>query len=374
MIYFIFILSLVSTIYFCSIIWVILGFIKIKKVGNRHLSLNVEKNISVIIPVRNEASNIINCLKSIEIQSFNNDKFEVIIINDNSTDNTKEIIDNYIKGSILNIRLYSLSNKTSKKEALKFGIEKSTFEIIATTDADCIVPKKWLKCISSKVLEDAEMLLGPIDFKEKSGILAGFQSLDMFALQGVEFGALAHLKPILNNAANLSYSKKSFIDVDGFDEYKTPSGDDVFLLERYKEKGKKIIGLLSKDFIVETESENNFSNFFNQRLRWSSKSKYYSNKLLIYFSSIILLQNLSLLFIYFGLPLVEKYRIHLIILLFSKWLIDFILLFLVADFFERRRSLFYFLPVQFLYPIYIVVIWIASMTMKFEWKGRKFNG
>jgi glycosyltransferase involved in cell wall biosynthesis len=353
---------------------VILGFVKIKKEGTIPRFLNVEKSISVIIPVRNEASNIINCLNSIENQSFKKEMFEVIIINDNSTDDTQEIIDNYIKGSILNIRLYSLSNKTSKKEALKFGIEKSTFEIIATTDADCIVPKKWLKCISSKVLEDAEMLLGPIDFKEKSGILAGFQSLDMFALQGVEFGALAHLKPILNNAANLSYSKKSFIDVDGFDEYKTPSGDDVFLLERYKEKGKKIIGLLSKDFIVETESENNFSNFFNQRLRWSSKSKYYSNKLLIYFSSIILLQNLSLLFIYFGLPLVEKYRIHLIILLFSKWLIDFILLFLVADFFERRRSLFYFLPVQILYPIYIVVIWIASMTMKFEWKGRKFNG
>ena len=163
-------------------------------------------------------------------------------------------------------------------------------------------------------------------------------------------------------------------EIAGFDKFNTPSGDDIFLLEKLTSKNKNVKGLLKKDFIVETAAESTFLGFLNQRLRWSSKAKYYKSKLLLFFSSIILIQNISFLFICFGILLVEKFRMILIILLCSKWLIDFILLFLVASFYHRKKVLFYFIPVQIVYPFYIVLVWIASITMKFEWKGRKFNG
>ncbi len=373
MIFFLSILGILTLVYVCSIAWLVFGFKKIQKEGIIKQINKIENKVSVLIPVRNEENSIIQCLVSLQNQNFKVDNFEVLVINDHSTDKTEELVNLFIKNSKLNIIYFSLTSNTTKKEALKFGIEKCEFDIIATTDGDCVLPENWLSSISNNIREDTDMLLGPINFKKQTGLLSGFQSLDMFALQGLEFGALGYNKPILNNAANLAYLKKSYKDVDGFDKFQTPSGDDVFLLEKFEAKDKCVRGLLSSTFIVETESENTFKGFFNQRLRWSSKSKYYTNKLLLFFSFIILLENLSLLFIYFGIPFVEKFKSYLIFLLFSKWLIDFILLFLVADFFKQRRMLFYFIPVQILYPIYIVVIWIASMFMKFEWKERKFN-
>lgn len=374
MIYIIYILVLITTVYFCSIVWVIYGFIKIKGRDEVKLENKVANKISVIIPVRNEENNIRQCLESLKSQSYKTTDFEIVIVDDHSTDDTQNVINDFIITNEINCNIFSLTDKTSKKEALKYGIEKSCYDIIATTDADCVLPENWLQHISQQFNYEIDMLLGPIIYEEQKGLLYWFQLLDMLAIQGIEFGTINYRKPILNNAANLVYSKKTYHEENGFDVFNTPSGDDIFLLEKFKVKGKKIIGLLAHDFIVETEAEPTFSGFLNQRLRWSSKSKFYSDKLLIYFSSIVLIQNISLLFIYLGIPLVEKYSIILTILLFCKWLIDFILLFLVASFFKRKKALLYFIPVQVIYPFYIILIWIASMTMEFEWKGRKFNG
>ena len=371
--YLIIILSIITTIYFCSILWVIIGFLRIKAEGNKAIENTVENKISVIIPVRNEEHTILNCLNSLKDQNFKAENFEVLVINDHSTDNTENVVSQFIATAQFDISYYALIDENSKKEALKLGVEKSKYETIATTDADCILPENWLKIISTKNSDNVDMLLGPIVFNKGKGLLSGFQNLDMFALQGVGFGTLAYQKPILNNAANLAYSKKAFKEVKGFDNFNTPSGDDVFLLEKFESQEKHIKGFLSKELIVETKSEKSLNGFFNQRLRWASKSKHYTNKLLIFFSSIIFLENSSILFTYLGIIFSENYKAYFIILLVTKWLIDFILLLLVADFFERKRTLFYFIPVQLLYPIYIVIIWVCSMLVKFKWKERKFN-
>ena len=373
MIYILIIFVLITAVYICSILWVTIGFVNFTGIRDIQLSNKGFNKISVIIPVRNEENRISTCLESLQNQNYNEIDFELILIDDHSTDNTKDIINTFIKNTGLDVSFFSLnSDATSKKEALKFGIDKSKYDIIATTDADCLLPKNWLQHIDSKFNNQSDMLLGPVMFKYKSGLLSSFQILDMLAIQGMEFGALSFSKPILNNAANLSYLKKTYTSVGGLDGFNTPSGDDIFLLEKFKWNKKEIKGLLSQDFIVETSSESTIKGFLNQRLRWSSKSKHYSDKILIFFSSIVLIQSILMLFIYLGITFVEKYAIILIILLFCKWLIDFILLLLVASFFKRRRALFYFIPVQLIYPIYIVLIWFASVTIKFEWKGRKF--
>jgi glycosyltransferase involved in cell wall biosynthesis len=373
MIFFSILLGLLTFIYCSAILWSIIGFLKIRKVGSIPQEEVDELKISIIIPVRNEAQHLLQCLLSIEEQRFNKINFVVLIVNDHSTDNSVEIINAFIDTTHIDLQFFSLAEKFSKKEALKLGIHKAKYPIIATTDGDCVLPKNWLTLISTQMQHDTDMLLGPILFKEFNGFLGGFQTLDMFALQGVEFGALGFKKPILNNAANLSYSLAAFTTVNGFDNFETPSGDDVFLLEKFEAANKNIIGLLNKDFIVVTEPEKKIKDFFNQRLRWSSKSKFYSNNYLLFFSALILLENLSLFFVYFALLLVENYCFFLAILLFSKWFIDFILLYLVADFFDKKRVLLYFIPVQIIYPIYILTIWIASLMMPFEWKERKFN-
>lgn len=371
----IYLIILITFLYCCSIGYVIIGFIKISILPKKEQINEVVKKISVLIPVRNEEDNISNCLDSLENQLFNNANFEVILINDHSSDNTLLKIQNFIKNSKLNINVYHLTETTSKKAALKLGIKKASYSVIATTDADCILPQKWLSIVSNSIGVNSDMLLGPVIFGSGKGLFYELQTLDMMAIQGVEFGTLYYKNPILNNAANLAYKKEVYNNLLGYDTYGTPSGDDIFLLEKFKKNLKENVkGVLRSDFIVETKALGSIKDFWNQRLRWASKSKYYKDGLLIYFSLIILFQNLIQLIVYFELVFIQKYKMEYLILLLCKWLIDFILLFLVSSFFNRRKSLLYFIPIQVLYPIYIVVVGIASKKMKFEWKERSFNG
>ena len=144
MIYFVAILVFITVIYLYSIGWVIIGFIGERSKKKNELG-EESKKISVIIPVRNEEKSILNCLESLKNQDYNKSNFEIIIINDHSTDKTKEVVDAFISTCELNINLVDLIDETSKKEGLKYGIGKSKYDIIATTDADCTLPKNWLK-------------------------------------------------------------------------------------------------------------------------------------------------------------------------------------------------------------------------------------
>ncbi len=366
--------SFILLVYILVLIPVCIEFF-ISQKKNINVDLIEEKKISVLIPVRNEAENILSCLESLSNQNYSNSNFEIIVINDNSTDDTVAIVNQFISSNPdTQIQLINLENEQSKKKALELGVKHSKYNIIATTDADCLIPQNWLHKINANFDENTSLLIGPVRLEKSSGFLLHFQSLDMLAMQGISFGMLGFGHPILNNAANLVYEKVSYQKVDGYDKLNTPSGDDLFLLEKFKAKNFKIKGVLDEDFIVETISERTWKGFINQRLRWSSKTKHSKNFSLITLGFVIVLLNISLIFIYIALPFVENYRNEMLIFLSCKWLIDFILLFLVASFFKRRGALFYFFPVQILYPFYIVFVWIASLKGEFEWKGRKFNG
>jgi len=337
-------------------------------------AIHLEK-ISVLIPVRNEGGNIKDCLSSLEIQLLDKDYFEIIIINDHSTDNTVDVVENYMSKSKLSIHLFHLDQGQGKKDALKHGVEKAKHATLATTDADCFLPDTWLSLISNSTTNDVHMLLGPVMFSSGKGLLHAFQTLDMLAIQGMEFGLLYFNQPVLNNAANLAYKTKIYQELGGYDHYETPSGDDIFLLEKFiNNAAEKVKGLLLSAFIVETKAQETIKEFWNQRIRWASKTKHYKSKVLIGCGLIVFFQNMSLIFIYYQLLFVENSNVVWLILLFTKWLFDFILLFLSSSFFNRKKSLLYFIPVQIIYPIYVVCVGICSKVVKFEWKEREFNG
>lgn len=371
MIILIYISIFITLIYVISITYVIVGWLFIPK-KNKIATVSTQK-ISVVIAYRNEAQHIINCLKSFEKQTITKTDFELILVNDHSEDNSKMLIETYRKTSNLSILCYDLLEVTSKKEALTLGIKNASHPIIACTDADCEVPKNWLENIAASFEENTAMLLGPVAFNTKYNSVGIFQTLDMLAIQGITFGMLQHQQPIINNGANLAFLKKDFNLVGGYDQHKTPSGDDVFLLQKFIKNKLKINGLISPQQIVKTQLQPTWESFFQQRLRWASKSKYYSNKSLIYLSSIIYATNFLQIFIYLGVVLVDKYYIVGIILLLSKWFFDFILLYLAAKFFSKRNYLYYVVGMQLIYPIYITMIVFLGMISSYKWKNRIYQ-
>ena len=112
-----------------------------------------QTKISIIIPARNEELNIADCLNSIVNQSYPKHLFEVLVVDDHSTDKTAEIIASYRHQ---NIQLISLKDfvapneiNSYKKKAIEIAIRQSTGELIITTDADCIAPPNWLQTIAA---------------------------------------------------------------------------------------------------------------------------------------------------------------------------------------------------------------------------------
>lgn len=358
---------IISVFYFISVVFSAIGFfiLQNKKVKKN----NTDVKVSIVIAARNEEANLKTCLQSILTQNYKQEYFEVIVVNDHSIDNTERVVKGFNNSQI---KLLNLTGKEGKKAALAYGVSNAQHEIILTTDADCIVPSSWIEQCVNNYDEENTMLIGPLEFVKQRSFLYFFQQLDMFAMHGIGFGFSFFKQPILNNAANLSFKKDVFTALNGYDNKKTPSGDDVFLLEKFKKNKLSIKGVLNYDFIVKTNAQNTFKEFINQRIRWSSKSKFYSDKLLVFLSITVLLENILQLFIYCQVMLIEKYRMIYIILLLSKWLIDFILLFLVSTFYKKRSVLLYFIPVQLIYPIYILGISLVSNLMSYEWKGRKY--
>lgn len=359
--------------YVFSFVLVTIGFYKQIHQDKLLITKSEVSKISVVIAVRNEELTIGNCVESIFNQENNHDYFEIIIVDDHSTDNTIEIL-RRLAEKYKNVSFYQLSNTCSKKEAIKFGVSLANNKIIAATDSDCILPLNWLNSILNKFNTRNDFLFGPVVLEDKPTFLNKFQQLDFFAMQSLTFGASFFKQPILCNAANMSFKKDEYINCNENMENKTPSGDDVFLLQQFKKNKLLISALLNKKFIVETKAEENFKNFISQRVRWASKSKFYAANLLLFFSYLVFFTNVSMLFIYYRIIFVEQNRGVYIILLLSKWVIDFILLFLVTSFFDKRKLMRYFVPTQFLYPFYIIGVGFISQFIKFTWKGRTYNG
>lgn len=347
------------------------------------LHSNVKTSVTVIIAARNEEDTIETCLTSILQQSYPSHLFEVIIVDDASEDATnrklKEFCDTH--KHIQLITLDKNANLLGKKNALNVAIKEAKGELIITTDADCIMGNNWLNTmVSYYTTSNPKMIVAPVCFYDERSIFEKMQSLEFMALISSAGASLYFNKAILCNGANLAYTKDVFNEVNGFEGIdQQPSGDDVLLMYKIAEKYPKSIHFLKRsEAIVYTKAKSTVAEFMHQRMRWASKGFNALNTDTKLVSSIVYLFNLFLLtstvfsLFYCKNQLFPLSFFKICLILFGiKCFIDFLLLFLSASFFRKRHFLIYFLPEQFLYVIYVVMVGILGSIGNYEWKGRK---
>ena len=244
-----------------------------------------ETFLSIIIPARNEEQNIKACLDSICNQSYPKELYEVLVINDYSTDATAAIIKSYSEKNVQLISLQQITRGATlnsyKKKAIEIAIAQSTGEIIVTTDADCIVPANWLQTIASFYKQnDAAFIAMPVSYNCQNNFLEIFQSLDFMTLQGITGASVYKRIHSMCNGANLAYTKKAFYAAGGFTGIDDiASGDDMLLMHKiYQQQPAKVFFLKSKEVIVQTQPMKTLKDFFNQRIRWASKADKYDDK------------------------------------------------------------------------------------------------
>jgi poly-beta-1,6-N-acetyl-D-glucosamine synthase len=329
---------------------------------------NLITRITVVVPARNEEDNIGNLLSALEKQTYPRELFEIIVVDDDSTDKTAAIVQQFKNVKLIprqkgNIAAY-------KKKAIETGIEVARGDWILTTDADCLPPSGWLSTIASFIQKkDTVMVVAPVVYEKKKSLLDIFQSLDFLALQGIT-GGRSHT---LCNGANLAYKKTVFNEVGGFggiDEL--ASGDDLLLMQKVKKVyPDKIFYLKSKEAIVSTRPPQSWKEFIRQRVRWASKSGAYTDKKMIASLALVFFLDLDFLVLLVAGFFCIQYWVYFLGLWVLKSLVEYSFMIPVTNFFGRRYLLPWFFFLQPLHIIYIVFIGIRSRFGSYIWKGRR---
>lgn len=373
-------LVLVTACYLGLIAALIYGW---KKLPEFNLTrTNAETGFSIIIPYRNEAENLSALFKSLSGLHYPLEKFEVILINDESVDNSKILGEEFQKSfPEMKIRLSDNIRRSAspKKDAVQTAIAESSFDYIVTTDADCVVPVNWLRGFDQEICEyNSKLIAGPVGLLQEAGkkkpLFHKYEEMDFMSLQSATIGSFGIGKPFMCNAANMCYDKKTFLDHSGFSENENiASGDDVFLLQTLRKKGLKVSFLNSANHTVYTKFQKTISSLINQRIRWAAKASAYKSYFGKFSGMVVFLMNL-LLIIYAGLALFELVSYQYVMLAFLlKFNADFILIYKAAKLFDRQNLMRSYFWCSVVYPFFSVYVAGLSLFSGYEWKGRRFK-
>ena len=328
--------------------------------------------VSIIIAARNEEDKIAKTIDDVLAQHYPKTLFELIIIDDHSTDRTAEIVKNYTGVKLIQLNEPAVLN-SYKKMAIQKAIGEAKGDLIITTDADCRMGQHWLATIVAYYEENGyKMISSPVAYFEEKSIFEDLQSLEFSYLIGLGASTIGNKNPSTCNGANLAYEKKAFFEVGGFKGIDDlASGDDELLLHKMAAiYGDRIGFLKNKDAIVYTHAKPSLTEFIQQRKRWASKSTRYKDKSVIILGVSIWLFNVSIVVNSILCIFFAGVAPFLLFQIISKLLVEFVFLYKMVGFFKRKNLLFLLPVLNALHIIYLIYIGIAGNSGKYNWKGR----
>jgi poly-beta-1,6-N-acetyl-D-glucosamine synthase len=316
-------------------------------------------SISVIIACRNEEKNLPSLLQSLEKQDYSRELFEIIIVDDNSNDQTVGTARSF--AGVLPLKVIP-SNGSGKKDAIRTGTGQANGELILATDADCTMGPGWISSFASLYEQDKPgMIIGPVRLTEKPGFFGRFQELEFLSLQGITAGTAASGNATICNGANLAFTKTAYeANMENL-RFDIPTGDDVFLLHSMKKRGSEILWLESEMACVTTNASDDIASFLRQRRRWASKATAYNDGYSIIVGvitfAVVMAQAVLMAASFFDPGYFDAFLAVFIV----KSIPDFIILHNTTERYKRKNLLKWFLPSQLIYPFYILIVIISTL-------------
>ncbi len=340
------------------------------------ISMNLKGNeksfpfISVIVAARNESENIARCLNSLKAINYPAGKFEVILVNDRSTDKTSEIIEKSIQGRS-NFRLIDSDEHHSEKlqgkiNALNSGISVSKGELILMTDADCTVNKNWLRHYARYYSPGTPMICG-FTLIIPFNLFGKLQSIDWMYLQGLASASSGVGRQMSCIGNNLSISRKAYSEVGGYAGIRYSVTEDLSLMQSVQKlnKGRLLYPLTSGDFAATLPCKD-IRELTRQKKRWfrgglKINRLGYISGFLMYIINLFFLTGLF----------IAPFGIYLI-LISIKFISDFIIIYPVANKLKMKNILWNFIPFEIYFMIYGLLLPFTFITGKeINWKERK---
>ena len=361
MIYFIIIKLIIYSLWLLTML---IAWHRIKPMQQKSV---VSYKLSVIVPFRNEEDNLPVLIRSFNKLNLDNLSVEFLFVNDHSSDGFQKIFESVQS----DYQLLSLPNGLSgKKAALAYGLEHASGDIIVTTDADCEVRVKWLEIIHN-YFQDSKlnMVFGGVSYKTNS-FFDKLQMIEFAPLIGTGAASLQLGQPFMCNGANLAFRKTAFNSVNGYagNEH-IASGDDEFLLAKINNQLQgKIRYMKESDAVVLTNGAKDIKAFFSQRKRWSSKWNQNLSVYKVFIAMLVLLTALSTLI---GLAhLLLHFNVFLMLVLIVKIFLEGVFISSILHHLNSSFNIFYYLLVQLVYPLYVLIFGAVANFGQYRWKGR----
>ncbi len=333
---------------------------------------------TILIPARNEEKNIEACVTSLLQQDYPRELYKIIVIDDQSTDRTAEIVSSIARqhnGMVLLVPVQERPEGVSPKiNALRGGIGASDGEIIFTTDGDCVAPPQWLSSTMRLFQDNVGVVTGTTLFhngNHTSPDLFGIQFLDFLSHTACAAGAIGNGK--VNNClgSNMAFRRSAFDEVGGYDSLEhLNSGDDSLLAQKMARSGKWDVRFnLDKSAAVTTAPVTTWKDFFQQRMRWAAQTGSYRPDTLIF---------LICSFVYYVALAVallgSVFNASLLLLFFvayiPKLIVDYAILKKFSALTDTAYLLRFYAKAALIHIPVILFAVLGGFFGRFDWRGR----
>ncbi|MBC6368365.1 glycosyltransferase [Algoriphagus sp. AK58] len=329
------------------------------------------QKISLIIPFRNERQNVSQLAS--EIAKILRDTVEVILVDDQSEDGSRELLDHSLEG-IHGVKILK-SPGSGKKAALDFGISQAQGEIILTSDADCKFPDQWVNKMTVLFrFPGVQLVAGPVVTEDMGASFFGkFQQIEWFSILLLTRFSFSRNQPLMCSGANLAFRKKAFEEVRGYHgNEKWFSGDDEFLLKKVVARfgPESCVYLPTREVLVTTNPQAKWGDLIQQRIRWAGKWKAhrsFSHALAAVLAFLVQLVWLESIYVF------SKHS-NTLIFLGMIWMIKFFSekasLGRVGESLGHNPGILQFALTSLFHPIYVIWVGLGTIFIKVKWKDR----
>lgn len=324
-----------------------------------------ESKFSIVIAAKNESRNIPALTEALNKIDYPKSLYEIILVDDNSEDGTKDIFDSLIDKTIdYNIIRSGDKKYEGKKGALSIGIENSKYPFILITDADCVPSPGWLNCYDVKFREGYDFIMGIAPFTPNKNFTSRLSCFENLRSIFLSFSLAKAGVPYNAAARNAGFTRAAFNAVKGYaNTTETLSGDDDLLLREMVKRKLKIGLMTDEKGFVYSETENNLADFFRQRGRHTTTSFFYSRKAQL---SLGYWHIINLFFLFTPTLMLLDWRF--ISLFIIKILTD---VFIVSSFQKKLKYNFNLIQIIYLQISYELLLIVSMFNAKFtkvKWK------
>lgn len=353
---------ILTILFLIGVIIVLILFLKKDELDE---SLHSSK-VSILIAARDEEDNIIDCLKSISKLDYSN--YEVWIGNDKSTDNTQQLIEDFIKDKenyhLLNVES-NLGTARGKANVLAQLSHKANGDYFFITDADIEVHPNWIQKMLSSFDKNTGIVSG-FTIAKDSGLFSRMQRIDWAYAMGMVKVVSDFGKPIVGIGNNMAVTKEAYFSTGGYEDLPFSIVEDYQLFTEITNRGYGFRNLLHPDVTSSSKPIDSFLELLHQRKRWMRGAFRLPFTILIILFLQAAYYSLAVILCFIK-PMVG---LNMIVL---KVFIQSIFIKSVMNNIGHKVSFFYLI----LFEIYQLILSTSSLIfyfipVKIKWKGRSY--